>query len=132
LSAQITKAASAAKNTVTQAGSQQKALVNTQIIALIAQARAKGQTSIGKNNSDAKAKIASLPGITNTAKQAITAAHQQQIQALKTKLEAQKALITAKYDANKSHYESAGQTARVGGVKPKVMLTLVQDHIQTM
>jgi hypothetical protein len=111
LSAQITSAASAAKNIVTQGGSQQKALVNTQIQALIAQARAKGQASISKNNSDAKGKIAALPGITNTAKQAITAAHQQQIQALKTKLEAQKALITAKYDANKGNYEAAAQAA---------------------
>jgi A nuclease family of the HNH/ENDO VII superfamily with conserved AHH len=111
LSAQITKAASAAKGLVTQAGSQQKALVNTQISALIAQARSKGQASISKNNSDAKVKIAALPGITNTAKQAITTSHQQQTQALKTKLESQKALIRAKYDANKSHYETAGQTA---------------------
>ncbi len=111
LSAQITQAASAAKNLVTQAGAQQKALVNTQISALIAQARAKGQASIAKNNSDAKAKMAALPGITNSAKQAITADHQQKVQALKTKLEAQKALIAAKYDANKSHYESAAQTA---------------------
>ncbi len=111
LSAQITKAASAAKSLVTRAGSQQKALINTQISALIAQARSKGQTSIAKSNSDAKAKIAALPGMTNTAKQVITTSHQQQVQALKTKLEAQKALTRAKYDASKSHYETAGQTA---------------------
>ena len=118
ISAQITKAASGAKALVNQAGSQQKALVNTQISALIAIARSKGQASIAKSNSDAKAKIAALPGITNTAKQAITTSHQSQIRALKTKLEAQKALITAKYDANKSHYETAAQTA--GGAAKSV------------
>ncbi len=111
ISAQISKAASSAKNLVTQAGAQQKALVNTQISALIAQAKSKGQASIAKNNSGAKAKMAALPGMTNSAKQAITAAHQQKVQALKTKLEAQKALITAKYDANKGNYETAAQTA---------------------
>ncbi len=111
LSAQITQAASVAKNLVSQAGEQQKALINTQISALIAQAKSKGQASIGKNNSDAKAKTGTLAGITNTAKQAITAAHQQQVQALKTKLEAQKTLIAAKYDANKGNYVTAGNTA---------------------
>ncbi len=126
LTAQIKKAATTAKTMVSQSGSQQKQQINNQMSALIAQARAKGQASIAKSNADAKAKIASLPGITNAAKQAITSNHQQTVTALKAKLEAQRPLITQKYEDTREKYVAAAQPA--GAAANSVATARAETH----